>query len=158
MFNIVRYKMYEILIAIVLIIVSLYLWSWRKTQVHIRQCPPGVLFTYQKVVGSSGHIYDLDIRTDGVYAIYSIKGKHVIKWREGVLDNDQYNAYRRLLYNPPKSCLYPDTVADSIITQIIYRHPSGPKVVYLGVLDQHALPHGVFNDVVTLDKLINVIA
>lgn len=150
--------MLEIIIAIVLILIALRLWTWRKNKVYIRQCPPGVLLTYKKVAGGSGLIYELDIRTDGKYIIYVVQGKQIRPMRYGTLNTAQFNAYKRLLYNPPKSCLYTNTIADSMITELIYRRPDGDKIVYLGVLDEHALPRGVFNDVVTLDKILNVVA
>jgi hypothetical protein len=150
--------MYEIIVAIILLLVLFKLWTYRPNQVSIRVCPPEVLLTYQKVSGA-GRIYELDVRTDGKYSVFMIQGHKIMPLKAGMLNLAQFEAYKRLLRTPPKSCLYAPTIADSIISRIIYRSNGKPVAQsYLGVLDSHALPPRVFDDVITLDSIINMVA
>jgi hypothetical protein len=120
--------------------------------------PQSIILTYEKTVGSSGKIYDLDIKNDGSYVITMTGGTRTLPIRAGRLSANEANAVAHLIVKPPSPCLHPPTIADSMINRIIYRNGAASKSIELGVLDQYRLSPESFNYIVILDNILNVVA
>lgn len=143
-------------IAVVAILVVAYSFRTRTQVVAAVATAPTFVLTYEKVYGTVGKIYHLNIRSDGHYQIVSSNNtdRSGDLARSGTLTRAQMRAVHRLLFGPVQPCPLTATGADSVVSRLVYRGAFAPRVVNLGVLAYDKMPPQLSYDIAALEQIL----
>lgn len=152
--NIYTTRKTTMLIAVLVIILLLVLFftSRQHNRLELHQGPPRSILRYQRVLGTGGKIYSVDIISDGRYEVSCLHGRVKTMLKQGMLPRSHRDVVIRLLYKPPKPCMVDTVAADSTVSTLSY--PLSRQVVYLGTLDADKLQHASYHDVAAIDMML----